>query len=239
MAPRFFVDAHYTSKSTIVLPEKQAHHASRVLRMREGDTAILFDGKGHEANVIMHFFSDRTEAEVMSVQNSSTESPLKTILIQSLVCQEKLDWILEKATELGVTEIVITPANRSVTKLDTKRLEKRLDQWQKTVASACEQCGRSYFPNVTWQPKLEVALRNIDAARKVILAPGAQTKFSLSKLDSICFAIGPEGGFSEEEIQLAIDLGYEACLLGPRVLRTETAGLTALSIAQWESGDFH
>lgn len=239
MAPRFFVEANYISNSTIVLPEKQAHHASRVLRMREGDTATLFDGKGHEAHVIMHFFANRTEAEITSVQHSSTESPLKTILIQSLVCQEKLDWILEKATELGINEIVITPATRSVTKLDTKRLEKRLDQWKKTVASACEQCGRSYFPNVTWQPKLDVALRNTEATRKVILAPGAKTKLSLGKLDSVCFAVGPEGGFSDEEIQLAIDLGYEACLLGPRVLRTETAGLTALSIAQWESGDFH
>lgn len=238
MAPRFFVDDTFEPQTTLTLPEKPAHHASRVLRMREGDRAVLFDGRGHEADVILHFFSDRTDAEILSVQKSQTESPIQTTLIQSLVSQEKLDWILEKATELGVTDIIVTPAARSVTKLDQKRLEKRIEQWQKTVASACEQCGRSFFPRVQWQPKLEGALRSIEADQKVILAPGAQKKLTFSQLKSVCFAVGPEGGFSDEEIALAVELGFDACLLGPRVLRTETAGLTALSIAQWESGDF-
>ena len=107
MAPRFFVDSEFTPDNTIVLPEKPAHHASRVLRMREGDSATLFDGKGNEAAVTLHFFSDRTEAKIHSVHKSQTESPLKTVLIQSLVSQEKLDWILEKATELGVSKIAV------------------------------------------------------------------------------------------------------------------------------------
>ena len=122
MAPRFYVDSDFQSGCTIVLPEKPAHHASRVLRMREGDAAVLFDGKGLEAQAVMHFFADRTEAEIIAVQKSQTESPLQTTLIQSLVSQEKLDWILEKSTELGVSKIVIVPAARSVTKLDEKRI---------------------------------------------------------------------------------------------------------------------
>ena len=114
--------------------------------MREGDSALLFDGKGNEAEVIMHFSASQTEAEIISIKKSSTESPLKSTLIQSLVSQEKLDWILEKATELGVTKIVIVPAERSVTKLDAKRLQKRLTQWKGTVLSACEQfCLKFYI----------------------------------------------------------------------------------------------
>lgn len=238
MAPRFFVNEPFELNKTLTLPQKAAHHASRVLRMREGDLATLFDGKGSEAQVLLHFFSDRTEAEIISINQSQTESPLKTILIQSLVCQEKLDWILEKATELGVSEIILTPSSRSVTKLDPKRLEKRLDQWQKNVISACEQCGRSFFPSVMWQPNLLTALKNVNADQKVILAPSSSHPAQFKSGHSICFAVGPEGGFTEEEIQMAVELGFEAYLLGPRILRTETAGLTALSIAQWERGDF-
>ena len=238
MAPRFYIDTELSANKALVLPEKAAHHASRVLRMREGDSALLFDGKGNEAEVIMHFSASQTEAEIISIKKSSTESPLKSTLIQSLVSQEKLDWILEKATELGVTKIVIVPAERSVTKLDAKRLQKRLTQWKGTVLSACEQCGRAVLPEVLYYEDLKKALIENKSLTNLVLAPTATQGFSLDKTESITFAVGPEGGFNTQEIELAKQMGYESALLGPRVLRTETAGLAALAVAQCLAGDF-
>ena len=238
MPARFYVDSPFCIGQTLVLPEKTAHHASRVLRMREGDEAALFDGKGREADVVLHFFADRTEAEIVNVRACQTESPLKTVLIQALVSQEKLDWILEKATELGVTEIIIAPSERSVTRLDAKRLAKRLEQWNKTVQAACEQCQRGVFASVYYKPNLKEAFESVRSELKIILAPGANACFDFQNYRSIAFAVGPEGGFSAEEIRLAQEHGFLCRLMGPRVLRTETAGLAALAVAQWQAGDF-
>ncbi len=239
MAARFYVPVSYTIGKTIALPEKTAHHASRVLRMREGDSAVLFDGQGNEAQVKLHFFADRTEAEIVSVAQSNNESPLEVTLIQALVSQEKLDWILEKTTELGVKRIIIAPTERSVTKLDEKRLTKRLEQWKKTVQAACEQCGRSFFSEVIYSPTIQKALEIGQSELNVLLAPGSSASLVFpSNGTSITFAVGPEGGFSDREIELAREMGYRSALLGPRVLRTETAGLTAIAIAQWQLGDF-
>lgn len=239
MPARFYVPTVYSIGETVVLPEKPAHHASRVLRMREGDEAILFDGEGNEAQVKLHFFADRTEAEVLSVDQSQSESPLHITLIQALVSQEKLDWILGKVTELGVKRIVITPAERSVTKLDEKRLTKRLEQWKKTVQAACEQCGRSYFAEIIYAPTLQKAFDIARSEHNILLAPGSDQRLAFPATgQSITFAVGPEGGFSDKEIELGCEMGYRCTLLGPRVLRTETAGLTAVAIAQWQLGDF-
>lgn len=238
MAPRFYVDTEFSLDSDIVLPAKPAHHASRVLRMRTGDEAVLFNGRGEEATVTMTFTSDATTAHITHIQTESVEDHVSLTLIQSLVSQEKLDWILEKATELGVDRVVIVPAERSVTKLDEKRLVKRLEQWKNTTISACEQCARLRFPTVEWAPNLKTALSECNAAQKIILAPAATMKVRLEKTESVAFAVGPEGGFSEKEIELAQSFGFDCMLLGPRVLRTETAGLVALSVAQWAIGDF-
>lgn len=238
MAPRFYVDTEFTIDSDIILPAKPAHHASRVLRMRTGDEAVLFNGRGEEASVTMTFTSEATTAHIHAIKTESQENHVSMTLIQSLVSQEKLDWILEKATELGVDRVVVVPAERSVTKLDEKRLQKRLEQWKNTTISACEQCGRLRFPIVDWMPNLKETFGQCDSAQKIILAPAATMKVRMDKTQSLTFAVGPEGGFSEKEIELAQSFGFECMLLGPRVLRTETAGLVALSVAQWAIGDF-
>ena len=238
MAPRFYVDTEFSIDSDIILPAKPAHHASRVLRMRTGDEAVLFNGRGEEASVTMTFTSEATTAHIHAIKTESQENHVSMTLIQSLVSQEKLDWILEKATELGVNRVVVVPAERSVTKLDEKRLQKRLEQWKNTTISACEQCGRLRFPIVDWKPNLKEAFGQCDSAQKIILAPAATMKVRMDKTQSLTFAVGPEGGFSEKEIELAQSFGFECMLLGPRVLRTETAGLVALSVAQWAIGDF-
>ena len=238
MAPRFYVDTEFAIDSDIILPAKPAHHASRVLRMRTGDEAVLFNGRGEEASVTMTFTSEATTAHIHAIKTESQENHVSMTLIQSLVSQEKLDWILEKATELGVDRVVVVPAERSVTKLDEKRLQKRLEQWKNTTISACEQCGRLRFPIVDWMPNLKEAFGQCDSAQKIILAPAATMKVRMDKTQSLTFAVGPEGGFSKKEIELAQSFGFECMLLGPRVLRTETAGLVALSVAQGAIGDF-
>ena len=236
--PRFFVDCDFELQGNIQLPEKPAHHAGIVLRMRNGDSAVLFNGRGEKAIVTLQFSHEGVVATVEAIERENLDEHLSITLIQSLVSQEKLDWILEKSTELGVDEIIIAPASRSVNKLDAKRLEKRLQQWKKTTIAACEQCARLRFPNVSWQPNLTAALQSVQAEQKIILAPAATTHVNFTTKKSVAFAVGPEGGFSDEEIQIARDLGYECLLLGPRVLRTETAGLTAIAVTQWEIGDF-
>ena len=238
MAPRFYVDTDFSVDSDIILPTKPAHHASRVLRMRTGDEAVLFNGRGEEASVTMTFTSEATSAHIHAVKVETLEHHVEMTLIQSLVSQEKLDWILEKATELGVDHVIVVTAERCVTKLDEKRLAKRLEQWKNTTISACEQCGRLRFPTVAWMPNLKEAFGQCETAQKIILAPAATLKVRLDQTDSVTFAVGPEGGFSEKEIELAQSFGFECMLLGPRVLRTETAGLVALSVAQWAIGDF-
>lgn len=236
--PRFYVDTDFQLEQDIQLPEKPAHHAGIVLRMRNGDQAVLFNGRGEKATVSLQFSHDGVLAHVEAIEREDDSDRVKITLIQSLVSQEKLDWILEKSTELGVNKIVIAPASRSVNKLDSKRLEKRLQQWQKTTIAACEQCARLRFPQVCWQPNLTAALQSVCSEQKIILAPAASTRVQFTSGKSVAFAVGPEGGFTDEEIQTAQELGYECLLLGPRVLRTETAGLTAIAVTQWEIGDF-
>ena len=235
--PRFYVDADYCAGSTLSLPEDAAHHAGRALRMREGDGAILFDGRGHEANVVLHFSSNGVTADIVSVSSSSSESPIDTTLIQALVSQEKLDWVLQKAVELGVKHIVVAPASRSVTKLDNKRLEKRLIQWQKIILSACEQCGRSYLPTIHYHSTLAEAFKTVKSETKLIMAPAARLGLPQTLSSNIAFAVGPEGGFSEEELTLAQENGFQCTQLGPRVLRTETAALAKLSTLKALKGD--
>lgn len=236
--PRFYVEASYCPGTTVAFSDEAAHHAGRALRMREGDEATLFDGRGHEAQAILHFSSQGVTADIISVSETDTESPINTTLIQALVSQEKLDWVLQKAVELGIGHIVVAPACRSVTKLDAKRLEKRLIQWQKIVLSACEQCGRSYLPTVRYCTTLTEAFRSTESQTKLVMAPAAQVGLPKTLSGDIAFAVGPEGGFSEEELALARDCGFQSVQLGPRVLRTETAALAMLSALQTLKGDF-
>ena len=238
MAPRFYVDTDFAIDSDIVLPTKPAHHASRVLRMRTGDDAALFNGRGEEASVTMTFTSEATTAHVHSIKTESLEGHVEMTLIQSLVSQEKLDWILEKATELGVDHVIVVPAERSVTKLDEKRLAKRLEQWKNTTISACEQCGRLRFPTVSWMPNLKEAFGQCATDQKIILAPAATMKVRLDKTQSLTFAVGPEGGFSEKEFDNAEKIGYNMITLGKRILRCETAPMCVLSALMYAFGEF-
>lgn len=235
--PRFFVPGPWEG-TTVALPEKASRHAMIVLRLRAGDRAEIFDGKGRAAAGTLQFSKEGTVIEHLAPLARETESPLKMTLAQAFVSPEKLDWIVEKAVEIGAARIVFFPAARSVTKLTGEKLEKRVAKLRAAAAAACEQCGRSLIPSVDPYPDLASALASIEAERRFILAPAARGAFAVKGAASAAFAVGPEGGFDEKEIEAAKEAGWEATLLGPRVLRTETAGLAAMAAANALAGDY-
>ncbi len=237
-ASRFFVPGPWDKNTPLMFSEKNSHHAMRVLRMRNGDEAEIFDGNGKSASGHLFFSQAGTEFRADEVAEGRAESPVKLRLLQAFVSPEKLDWIVEKNTEAGVFEIILFPAARSVTRLSGDKLEKRLAKLQATAAAACEQCGRSRIPQVKAAASLEAALSGVTDGARIILAPSAEKGFSLKKEKDAAFAVGPEGGFSEEELALADGLGWSRGLIGPRVLRTETAGLVAVSCANALIGDY-
>lgn len=237
MAPRFYTpQAQFEIGQKTLLTKEARHHAGRVLRMVAGDRATLFDGAGLEADGPIAFEGADAWITVQNIRRPDCESPVAMTLVQALVAPEKMDWIVEKAVELGVVRIVAVPARRSVTKLTAERLTKRIAHWTDVAVSACEQCGRAVVPTIEYMP-LTQALESVTADARLMLAPGAQSKPSLANLHSAAFAVGPEGGFDEEEIALASSLGWTSTLMGPRVLRTETAGIVAASLIGATSGD--
>lgn len=236
LMPRFYCPgATFVLHEKCVLPEKARHHAGRVLRMKAGETATLFDGKGMEASGPIAFEGKDGFIVVESLTQSTVESPVRMRLVQALVSPEKTDWIIEKAVETGISEIILVPAARSVTKLTAERAAKRLAKCVDIAAGAAEQCGRAVVPSISFMP-LAQALELEDEAR-FILAPGAASAPKLSGLTSCTFAVGPEGGFDDAEIALACEKGWQCALIGPRVLRTETAAIVFASLVGAASGD--
>ena len=206
------------------------------LRLAAGEIVALFNGSGRVWTGPVSFDGKRAFVTIGEETPDDRESPVTMTLVQAQVTPEKMDWIVEKATELGVARIVLVPAQRSVTKLSGDRLEKRLEKCRETVRAACEQCGRNRLPEVVALSLKEAFA--LEGDLKLILAPGAQRGMQTEKPRSVLFAVGPEGGFAPEELQAAEEAGWRPTLLGPRVLRTETAGLAAAAWINALYGDF-
>lgn len=232
--------------ANINLPEDAARHACRVLRMREGEALCLFNGLGGECEAsIVEAHKDRVQVKVLRVLDRECESPIQLTLVQSLQTGDKMDFTIQKAVELGVSRVVPVASQRSVLKLQGDRAEKRVAHWQGVVVSACEQCGRNRLPTVEAIRPLRDWLANQQGREQVlrlILLPEATISLhSLHKPAAgreVELLIGAEGGLSPEEVSAALAAGYIGVRLGPRVLRTETAGLAALASIQCLWGDF-
>jgi 16S rRNA (uracil1498-N3)-methyltransferase len=166
------------------------------------------------------------------------ESPLQVHLGQGLSRGERMDWAIQKATELGVAQITPIVSERCEVRLKDERVDKRLAHWQQVASSACEQCGRSTLPIIHPPMLLADWLQQVQADLKLVLHPVAEPMLSHAKPSSLAFLIGPEGGLSEAEVTQATGHGFQAARLGPRVLRTETAAVVALTVAQQLWGDF-
>ncbi|MFN3703883.1 16S rRNA (uracil(1498)-N(3))-methyltransferase [Thermomonas sp.] len=237
---RSYVALPLAPGNEIPLPEDVAGHLVRVLRLQPGDACVLFNGDGHDYDARLVAAGKReARAEILAARPVKNESPLRISLLQGIARGEKMDWILQKATELGVARIVPVDSERSEVKLDAARAEKRLAHWREVVVAACEQSGRAVVPEVLPPQPLGrgAALRE---GRGFLLDPVAtHTLASLqgNPPGACMLAIGPEGGWSPRDHEQLLAAGYEGLRLGPRVLRTETAGIAAISALQALAGD--
>jgi 16S rRNA (uracil1498-N3)-methyltransferase len=235
---RFFIDAPL-SLGNHELPEAQAHYIGRVLRLNVGAAVQLFDGSGMEFLGELAEVGKKQVRVVLSEQVAGQpDSTLRIHLGQGMSRGERMDWAIQKATELGVTEITPIVSARCEVRLKDDRADKRMAHWRQIAISACEQSGRSSVPLINPPLALTEWLQQASAELKLVLHPVAQALTSHSKPATLAFLIGPEGGLSESEVMQAQAAGFFAARLGPRVLRTETAPIVALSIAQQLWGDF-
>lgn len=236
---RACVDAPLAVGARIALPEDAAGHLVRVLRLGVGDACVLFNGDGNDYDARIASISRKSvEADIGSARAAGNESPLRIVLVQGIARAEKMDWILQKATELGVAGIVPVHGERGEVRLDGERAQKRLRHWRSVVVSACEQSGRARKPEVAAPCGLAEALADLPATR-LMLDPGAAQPLPSNIIDNACaLAIGPEGGWSTADMATLAAAGFAGARLGPRVLRTETAGIAAIAALQARAGDF-
>ncbi|HMT80763.1 MAG TPA: 16S rRNA (uracil(1498)-N(3))-methyltransferase [Azonexus sp.] len=240
-SPRFYCREALSPGAHVELPEPVARHAVRVLRLPPGAPMVLFDGRGGEYPAhIERIERDRVYAELAEWRDIERESQLNITLVQALQAGDKMDFTIQKAVELGVRDIVPVESRRSVLRLAGERAGKRVAHWQGVVASACEQCGRNQVPLVAPLEKLENWLaRPSNGCLRLMLAPDAdQTLASIPPAEAIQLLIGAEGGLDPQEVIAATQAGFRAVRMGPRILRTETAGLAALAALQALWGDF-
>jgi len=240
--PRIYIDESLRSGIEVLLPEQAGEHVARVLRLERGHPLILFSGDGREYDATLATLAKRAvTAEVLGAREVDRESPLKLTLAQGIARGEKMDWILQKATELGVGHIVPIITERTEVKLDEERAERRVLHWRSVIAGACEQCGRTRLPEVDPPQRLDRWLGSLDddgAARLALLPEGDMHLRDLPReLAAATLCVGPEGGFSDNDVALLKHAGFQGLRLGPRILRTETAGIAAIAALQALAGD--
>jgi len=244
-APRFFVEEPLSANANIALPAAVAHHARTVLRLREGDPIVLFDGRGGEYRAKLAAGrspgAGPLHAEVIGFDPIEREPSLHITLIQAQAASDKVDWVVEKSVEIGIARVIVTGTARSTVRLDQARRARRLQHWRELAIAACCQCGRNRPVTVLGAHSLADALTEAgDAHFKWILDPAAPRGLAPapSKACRAILVVGPEGGFEPLEVQLAAQAGYAAISLGPRILRTETAGLAAAAAWLALNGEF-
>jgi len=241
--PRIYTDQPLYPDREVLLPEQAGEHVARVLRLERGHPLILFNGDGREYDASLATLAKRAvTATVTCARDADRETPLQLTLAQGIARGEKMDWILQKATELGVTRIVPIVTERTEIKLDEERAERRLAHWSSVIAGACEQSGRNRLPEIELPQRLDRwlgALGDAPALRLALLPNGDSTLRKLPQMDNgALLVVGPEGGLSDTDTSMLTQSGFVGLRLGPRILRTETAGIAALAALQALYGDF-
>jgi 16S rRNA (uracil1498-N3)-methyltransferase len=242
---RIYTPGPLTEGSEILLTGTGANHVARVLRLRVGATIGVFNGDGRECSAAISSISGKqVKVRIHDSIANGTESALRLTLIQGISRAERMDWVVQKATELGVAGLVPVTTNRGIVKLDRAQAAKKLEHWHSIAIAACEQCGRSRVPHLTAPISLTqfIANRKADNPQlSLVLDPNATDSISgpeLPNKSSACeLLIGPEGGLDDEELASAMRAGFRSVRLGPRILRTETAAIAALAVLQGRWGD--
>jgi 16S rRNA (uracil1498-N3)-methyltransferase len=237
---RVYVDQPLSAGKSCVIEDNAANHIMRVLRARDGDELTLFDGRGGEYEArINGLRKDSVQVEVREHRAVERESALDLTLAQGVSRGERMDWVMQKATELGVRRIIPIITERSIVRLDEERSERKLQHWRAIAIAACEQCGRNRVPEVAAPTSFFDAIRGSDASiARLLLSPAASLRArDLPRPSAVTLLIGPEGGLADNEEEAAIHAGFQPVQLGPRILRTETAAIAALAALQHDFGD--
>jgi len=241
---RFFISPEDMVADTIALTGDNAQHA-KVLRLKAGETVLVCDGSGNEC--ICHIDSvsaNQVYVSVLERKASQSEATVKVSVYVAFPKSDKLEHVIQKATELGAYEIVAFPSSRCISKPDEKSLKKKLERWQKIAASAAEQSGRGLIPKVLTGHSYSAALNRASQCDKALLfyenehAVTLRMALEEGSYQSVSLLTGPEGGLEESEVDQARKAGLQVCTLGRRILRCETAPLCALSAVMYASGEF-
>ena len=239
---RVYVEEPLQSGTRCRIAGSAANHVRRVLRLGVGAAVTLFDGTGGEyAARLESVDKDSVVVEVGTHAAIERESPLHLTLAQGVSRGERMDWVIQKATELGVRRILPLITLRSVVRLDARQAQRKLQHWRGISIATCEQCGRNRLPQIAAPRELGEFLTDeaAPATQRLVLARTGSARIrELDRLDSITLLVGPEGGLAQEEQSAAIGRGFLSVQLGPRVLRTETAAVAALAALQQSCGDF-
>ena len=241
---RFFVEPAELQPDFLVLTGENAQHA-KVLRLKNGEQVLVCDGQGNECVCTV---SDVSPGQIGLVvnkrQDSETEARVRVSVYMAFPKADKLEHVIQKATELGAFEIVAFPSSRCVSKPDDKSLKKKLERWQKIASSAAEQSGRGRIPEVLVLPSYKAALDRAAKADKALLfyeneqATTLRMALESGSYETVSLLTGPEGGLEEKEVAQAAEAGLRVCTLGKRILRCETAPLCALSAVMYDAGEF-
>jgi 16S rRNA (uracil1498-N3)-methyltransferase len=255
-APRHFVEMPLANAQTVKLPTETAHHIGRVTRMRSGEAITLFNGDGNFYHGTLHF-DGKTDCSVAitETEQASSESHLTITLLQGLASSEKMAWAIEKATELGVQMVIPVECHRSVAQIRAEKVERKQFHWINIARAASAQCGRAAVPiiapPISSSNSLQFKSLTAEYDALLVLSPVGskplstwakeitqQPSFEADQSLRIAVYIGPEGGLEDDEVNFALEHGFQAIRMGPRVLRTETAGPTVIASLQALLGDF-
>lgn len=238
--PRVFWNQPLRTGIELVLTKTISHHLLNVLRLKLGEQLILFNGQGGEFTGRLVNIKNKLAIIILeSYSNVTTESTLKINLAQAIVSSEKMDFIIQKAVELGVSKITPLFTEHSNIKISQERLNKKIQHWHNIIISSCEQSGRNHIPELSLPQNISTWLSSPLCGNKFILSPQFSEKISADiKVSEINVVIGPEGGLSKNEIKLAQQHNFIPIKLGPRIMRTETASIAALSFFETLFGDF-
>jgi 16S rRNA (uracil1498-N3)-methyltransferase len=238
--PRVFTPQALAPQSTLALAEAQSHYLSKVLRMQAGRELILFNGEGGEYSAeISAVHKKLISVTVKEFTTENRQSHLQLELAIGVSRGERMDWVLQKATELGVTKITPLISERTEVKFGGERADKKMEHWQQIIISACEQCQRNLLPELSAPKKYSEWITQCDAELKFVLHHRDSKSLPQEKTpQSVALLIGPEGGLDDNEIAQAVAQKFSPLTLGPRVLRTETAPIAAISLVQYLWGDY-
>lgn len=238
---RVYLDASLQSGARIDLPKETVNYLRNVLRLKDGQPLEVFNGRGEISEATLQLARREATVRIGDPLASKPERVVPITLLAALAKGEKMDWIVQKAVELGVSDIAPVATERSVLELKGDRADKRAQRWQQIMINACEQCGRNTLPTLQPIRSLDEAVSATEAPVRLVLDPRAERPLTelreQPRPEGVALLVGPEGGLTEDEVATAEGHGFRALTLGPRILRAETAALTGVAVLQYQWGD--